>query len=126
MFQVLVNKDEVDELESESGILRPPDEREVNRIKPNPTVKVQPIFMDPGPTRKIPKKGSRKPTNKGPTIGMSLEITGRVQHESNELKHLAINDQSEMDSSKNSVWKGPSSSSTGVVNDDGDCSLDYR
>ncbi|KAB1199351.1 Activating signal cointegrator 1 [Morella rubra] len=84
--KVLLNEDEVSELESENRILRPLEEREVNRIKPNPNLKVQPVFVDPGPSKK-PDKG-RQP-NKGLTNGLCLEITGRVQHESNELKYFS-------------------------------------
>lgn len=121
-MQVLVNKDEVEELKSKNGILRPPDERELNRIKPNPTLKVQPIFMDPGPIKNPAK--SRQP-NKTLANGLCLEITGRVQHESNELKYFAMNNQLESDSNGNFL-QGPSSKSTVAVNDDGECSLDYQ
>lgn len=89
----MVNEDEVSELESENRILRPPDEREINRIKPNPTLRVQPVFMDPGPSRK-PAKG--KQLNKSLENGMRLEITGRVQHDSNELKHFMPDNQLEI------------------------------
>lgn len=80
-----MNEDEVSELESENRILRPPDEREVNRIKPNPMLKVQPVFVDLGPSK---KSGRGKQPNKSLTGGLCLEITGRVQHDSNELKYL--------------------------------------
>ncbi|XP_040987987.1 activating signal cointegrator 1 [Juglans microcarpa x Juglans regia] len=83
--KVLLNEDEVSEIESENRILRPRDEREVNRIKPNPSLRVQPVFLDPGSTKK-PDKG-RQP-NKGLTKGLCLEITGRVQHDSNELRYF--------------------------------------
>ncbi|PON93617.1 Zinc finger, C2HC5-type [Trema orientale] len=121
--KVLVNKDEVEELKSESGILRPPDERESNRIKPNPTLKVQPIFMDPGPIKNPVK--NKQPNKTRANTGFCLEITGRVQHESNELKHFMTNNQLETDSN-GKFWQGPSSSSSVVVNDDGECSLDYQ
>ncbi|KAJ8772957.1 hypothetical protein K2173_028134 [Erythroxylum novogranatense] len=79
--KVLVNEDEASELKLENRILRPPDEREreVNRIKPNPNLRIQPIFIDPGPTKK-PGKG-KQPTKSLPN-GLCLEITGRVQHDS--------------------------------------------
>ncbi|KAG6686867.1 hypothetical protein I3842_11G042900 [Carya illinoinensis] len=83
--KVLLNEDEVSDIESENGILRPRDEREVNRIKPNPSLRVQPVFLDPGSTKK-PDKG-RQP-NKGLTKGLCLEITGRVQHDSNESRYF--------------------------------------
>lgn len=121
-MQVLVNKDEVEELESENSILRAPDERELNRIKPNPTLKIQPIFMDPGPIKNPAK--SRQPNKSFPN-GMCLETTGKVQHESNDLKYLMMNYNLETDSNGNH-WQGPSSSSSVVLNDDGECSLDYN
>lgn len=90
--KVLINKDEVSELELENSILlRPPDEREVNRIKPNPTLTVQPVFIDPGLSKK-PDKG--KQTNQRLPNGLHLEITGRVQHDNNELKHFMIDNAS--------------------------------
>lgn len=91
-LQVLINKDEVSVLELENSILlRPPDEREVNRIKPNPTLTVQPVFIDPGLSKK-PDKG--KQTNRRLPNGLHLEITGRVQHDNNELKHFMIDNAS--------------------------------
>lgn len=77
-WQVLVNEDEVSEQGTENRILRPPDERELNRIKPSPNLKVQPIFMDPGPTKNSVK--GRQPS-KNRTSGLCLEITGRIQHD---------------------------------------------
>ncbi|KAL5747439.1 hypothetical protein ACOSP7_024442 [Xanthoceras sorbifolium] len=92
--KVLLNQDEASELQSENRILlRPQDEKEVNRIKPNPSLQVQPIFIDPGPTKK-PVKG-KKQTNRCRPSGLCLEITGRVQHDKNELKHLMIDNQAE-------------------------------
>ncbi|OAY47629.1 activating signal cointegrator 1 isoform X2 [Manihot esculenta] len=87
--KVLVNQDEVSELESENRILRPQDEREreMNRIKPNPTLAIQPIFMDPGPSTK-PVKGKQR--DKVLPNGLCLEVTGRVQHDSNQLKYFMI------------------------------------
>ncbi|KDP31242.1 hypothetical protein JCGZ_11618 [Jatropha curcas] len=90
--KVLVNQDEVSEIESENRILRPPDEREreVNRIRPNPNLRIQPIFMDPGPSKK-PVKG--KQPDKSLPNALCLEVTGRVQHDSNELKYSMIGNQ---------------------------------
>ncbi|KAK6920867.1 Zinc finger, C2HC5-type [Dillenia turbinata] len=85
--KVLLTEDEVKELESETNkIPSASDEREVNRIKPNPALKIQPIFMDLGPTRK-PAKGKE---NKTMPNGLCLEISGRVQHDNNELKHFKV------------------------------------
>ncbi|XVE56952.1 hypothetical protein DITRI_Ditri04bG0052500 [Diplodiscus trichospermus] len=84
--KVLLNEDEVSELESENRILlRRPDEREVNRIKPNPSLRMQPVFLNPAPGKKPSK--SKQPS-KSPAGGLCLEITGRVQHDSNELKYF--------------------------------------
>lgn len=95
--QVILNRDEVEELESENRLLRPLDgDREANRIKPNPSLRIQPAFLEPGPIRK-PAKG--KQSNKGSlSKGLCLEITGRVQHDSNELKHLMIDNRLETSS----------------------------
>lgn len=82
----MLNEDDVSELKTENSILlQPADERQVNRIKPNPTLRVQPIFIDPG---KKPAKG--KQTNRCVPSGLCLEITGRVQHDNNELKNFMI------------------------------------
>lgn len=117
-----MNEDEVSELESENRILRPPDEREINRIKPNPTLQVQPVFMDPGPSRK-PAKGKQQ--NKRLENGMCLEITGRVQQESNELKYFMADNQLETSSNSN-IWQRPSVNGGLHVEDDTECSLDYH
>ncbi|KAJ0105079.1 hypothetical protein Patl1_17789 [Pistacia atlantica] len=86
--KVLLNEDEVSELEMENRIfLQPPDEREVNRVKPNPTLTVKPVFIDPGSSKK-PDKG--KQTHRSLANGLCTEITGRVQHDNNELKHFMI------------------------------------
>ncbi|KAI6705515.1 hypothetical protein NL676_008477 [Syzygium grande] len=53
--KVLFNEDEVSEMESRNRILKPPDERQVFRIKPNPTIRIRPIFIDPSPTKKPDK-----------------------------------------------------------------------
>ncbi|KAL5544456.1 hypothetical protein UlMin_008240 [Ulmus minor] len=111
--KVLVNKDEIEELESESSILRPPDERELNRIKPNPSLKVQPIFIDPKPRKNHEK--SRQP-NKSLANGLCLEITGRVQHQNKELTYSMTDNQLETDLNEK-IWQGRSLSS-GIVADD--------
>ncbi|KAI9086453.1 hypothetical protein K1719_031537 [Acacia pycnantha] len=85
--KVLLNKDEASELQSGSRIMRAPDEREVNRIKPNPNLKIQPIFMDPGLSN---KSGKDRQPKKGLSKGLCLEITGRVQRDSNDLKYLMM------------------------------------
>lgn len=84
-MQVILNKDEASDLDY--GILRPPEERESNRIKPNPTIKHQPVFVETGP-RRVPAKG--KP-NIRMSKGLCLEISGRVQHDNNELLQFDAN-----------------------------------
>uniref|UniRef100_A0A5B6YN00 Putative activating signal cointegrator 1 n=1 Tax=Davidia involucrata TaxID=16924 RepID=A0A5B6YN00_DAVIN len=120
--KVLMNEDEVSELEMENRILRPPDEREANRIKPNPTLKVQPIFMDPGTSRK-PVKGNH--LNKGLSRGLCLEISGRVQHDTNELKRFMTDNQLET-ASDGILWHKPTVNDSLHVEDDAGCSIDYH
>ncbi|GLU12360.1 hypothetical protein SLE2022_290450 [Rubroshorea leprosula] len=122
--KVLLNEDEVSELESKNSILlRPPDEREVNRIKPNPTLKVQPVFVNPGPLNKKPSKDGQP--SKSISNGLCLEITGRVQHDSNESKHFMTNKEVGM-TSESTFWQGPSVNARLQDNDNVECSLDYH
>ncbi|KAJ0786166.1 putative activating signal cointegrator 1 [Helianthus annuus] len=83
---VLLNEDEVSDQLQKSILLKPANEREVNRIKPNPTLQIQPIFIDPSQGK---KNGDMKANHvrKGMSTGLCLEISGRVQHDSSELKH---------------------------------------
>lgn len=119
--KVVMNKDEASGLESAQGILRPPEEREANRIKPNPTIKVQPVFVDTGPRRNPTKK---KQSTRLPN-GLCLEISGRVQR-SSELQPLMADGQHETGSSGSS-WQGPSvSGNADFKGDDYECSLDYN
>ncbi|KFK34065.1 hypothetical protein AALP_AA5G097500 [Arabis alpina] len=110
--KVLLNEDDIAELESGNRILGPSETKTVNRIKPNPTAKLIPIFLDPGPTeKKANSSSSSKRDNKKNRNGLCLEITGRVQHERSELKYLQTD---------------PSSVIDGLhVEDGGECSLDY-
>ena len=117
-----MNEDEVSELDKENRILRAPDEREANRIIPNPTLKVQPIFIDPGPSTK-PVKG--KKSNKGPPSGLCLEISGRVQRDTNELKHFMIDDQL-VTEANDGIWHKPSANGGSGFADNTECSLDYN
>ncbi|XP_010426207.1 PREDICTED: activating signal cointegrator 1 [Camelina sativa] len=119
--KVLLNEDDISELESGNRILGPPETKNVNRIKPNPTAKLIPIFLDPGPTEKKPKSSSSssKRDNKKNRNGLCLEITGRVQHDRSELKYLQADPKSDAKSS----W--PSGNDGLHVEDGGECSLDY-
>jgi len=120
VLQVLVNKDEVSELQSENRILRPRDDREANRIKPNPTLKFQPVFVDLGFSRKSAKD---KQSHKGISKGLCLEITGRVQHDSNDHKYFVMENQLATASNEN-VWHV--SSGNGLhMEDDGECLQNY-
>ncbi|XP_075519491.1 uncharacterized protein LOC142553254 [Primulina tabacum] len=79
--KVLLNGDDGSE-ELQNGIfLRPSNERDEIHIKPNPNLKIQPFFIDPGP-RTI----KDNTLNKEMGHGMCLEISGRVQHGTNELE----------------------------------------
>nr|XP_043636199.1 activating signal cointegrator 1 [Erigeron canadensis] len=84
--KVLLNGDEASEQLENSILLKPASEREVNRIKPNPTLDIKPIFIDPGPSKKN-GNGKADHVKKGLSTRMCLEISGRVQHDSSELKH---------------------------------------
>ncbi|KAL8123547.1 hypothetical protein AgCh_011500 [Apium graveolens] len=81
--KVLMNGDAISEEFQNSLLLRPADEREANRIKPNPSLTLQPVFVDPGPSKK-----STKALRTGISNGLCLEISGRIQHESKELNVL--------------------------------------
>lgn len=94
----------------------------MNRIKPNPTLRVQPIFIDPGRSNK-PVKDKKVP-NKGLAKGLCLEITGRVQHENNDVKFFA--DNQVQTASNDKIWQKPSVTGGTHMGDDGECSLDYR
>ncbi|XP_071716905.1 uncharacterized protein [Rutidosis leptorrhynchoides] len=84
--KVLINEDETSDQLQNSILLKPANERQVNRIKPNPTLEIQPIFIDPGPSLKN-GNGKTKYVKKGISTCLCLEISGRVQHDSSELKH---------------------------------------
>ncbi|KAG7560009.1 Zinc finger C2HC5-type [Arabidopsis thaliana x Arabidopsis arenosa] len=116
--KVLLNEDDISELESGNRILGPPETKNVNRIKPNPTAKLVPIFLDPGPTQKKPNSTTTKKDNKKNRNGLCLEITGRVQHDRSELKYLQADPKSDGKS-----W--PSGNDGLHVEDGGECSLDY-
>lgn len=79
-----MNEDEISKEFQNSLLLRPADEREANRIKPNPNLTVQPVFVDPGPSKKS-NKGSLRT---GISNGLCLEISGRIQHDTKELSIL--------------------------------------
>ncbi|KAJ4801141.1 Activating signal cointegrator 1 [Rhynchospora pubera] len=116
--KVVVNKDEASDLESDLSILRPPppEERDINRIKPNPTVKVQPMFVKTGPVKK-PIKGKE---NKKLSSGLCLEITGQVQPDDNrQLKNLMGRGKKYDDYGSGADFVG------GREGDDVDCSHDY-
>ncbi|XP_020575709.1 activating signal cointegrator 1 [Phalaenopsis equestris] len=106
--KVILNKDEAAEMESEYRILRPAEEREQNRIKPNPTVRVQPVFVNTGPNRKPDKMKLNALT----ANGFCLEKSGRVQHDSNELGRFVGN------YSRNDTSLG--------LADEAECSVDYN
>ncbi|KAI3454663.1 hypothetical protein Pfo_011326 [Paulownia fortunei] len=82
--KVLLNEDEASEEMQNRILLRPPEEREEIRIKPNPNLKVQPIFVDPGHN----KTAKDKNLNKNLSSGLCLEISGRVQHGTKEVDIL--------------------------------------
>lgn len=77
--KVLMNEDEASEELQNRLLLQPSEEREAARIKPNPTLKIQPVFVDPGP-----RKPTKENLNKCLSNGLCLEISGRVQHDRND------------------------------------------
>lgn len=81
---MLLNEDEASEEMQNSILLRPPEEREAIRIKPNPNLRIQPILIDPSPRNTSKDKN----LNIGLSNGLCLEISGRVQHTTNELEIL--------------------------------------
>ncbi|KAF9626144.1 hypothetical protein IFM89_031271 [Coptis chinensis] len=116
--KVMLNEDEASEIGSESRILRPLDVKEVNRIKPNPTLNVQPVYVDVG-------RGRERSQSKRPTNGLCLEITGRVQRDGSELQQsMAVGLQST--DSDGHPWQRPTVKDGLHVKDDYECSLDYN
>lgn len=81
-----MNEDNALEQSQNSILLKPADVREVNRIKPNPTLEIQPIFIDPGHSKKN-SNGKLKNVKTGVSTRICLENSGRVQHDTSELKH---------------------------------------
>ncbi|GAB2223811.1 hypothetical protein Droror1_Dr00004552 [Drosera rotundifolia] len=117
--KVMFNEDEIPDLEPENSILRPLDAREANRIKPNPTAKIQPIFIDPGP-RERPDKGKQH-LGKGLSNGLCLEISGRVQHDRIQLKTFAQDNQ--LDSSlEDELWQEVPADRYSLMEADAPCS----
>lgn len=77
--KVLMNEDEASEELQNRLLLQPSEEREAARIKPNPTLKIQPVFVDPGPRNTVKEHLSKRLSN-----GLCLERSGRVQHDNND------------------------------------------
>lgn len=88
-----MNEDEVSEDTQNTLLLRPPDEREANRIRPNPSLRIQPVFVDPGPTKKTSFSKGNNHLNRSLPNGLCLEISGRVQHDTKELKGLMLGEE---------------------------------
>lgn len=114
-MQVILNKDDASELESENNsILRPSEEREQNRIKPNPTVRIQPVFVNTGPDRDSVKGNQHKRL----WNGLCLEMSGRVQHDGR--------DQLKSTNGLAAAGSLPDPQVTGGDGDAPECSLDYN
>ncbi|PIA62666.1 hypothetical protein AQUCO_00200582v1 [Aquilegia coerulea] len=120
--KVLMNEDEAFEIGTDNRILRPPEEREVNRIKPNPTLKVQPVFVDVSNGKNTSRQ---KPKSKRPANGLCLEITGRVQHDGSERQRSTPVRLHDTDCDGN-TWRQPIADDGLHVKDDYECSLDYN
>jgi hypothetical protein len=93
--KVLVNEDEVSVDAQNTLLLRPPDEREANRIKPNPTLRIQPVFVDPGPSNRAGSSKGNSSLHRNHPHGLCLQISGRVQHDTKELKGF-VNDEDQL------------------------------
>ncbi|CAH9092526.1 unnamed protein product [Cuscuta europaea] len=120
--KVLLNQDEVSH-ELHNGILTRPSEekeKEAVRVKPNPNLKIRPIFLDPGP-RRTPKEEPKKVSKNG----LCLEVTGRVQHDTNEPTHLKNDNHQERSSGAAKSLYEPSVYRSSSIADDSECSLDY-
>lgn len=98
--KVVLNREEAAELGSDYRILRPAEESEQIRVKPNPSVRIQPVFVKTGPRR----------AKNALSANAVLKITGRVQHDNKELLRLV-----------SSHFKHGAAQE----GDDPDCSLDY-
>ncbi|XP_058096496.1 uncharacterized protein LOC131242106 isoform X2 [Magnolia sinica] len=120
--KVVMNEDEASQLESDYRILRPLEEREMNRIKPNPTIRVQPVFVDPG-TAKNPDRGRQ---NMRSPINICLEISGRVQHDDRDLQHFMADGRRGVVSHGSSLQSPSVKSDAYTTEDDYECSLDYN
>lgn len=81
-MQVLLTEDEASQEIQNRILLRPSEERETTRIKPNPNLKMLPVFMDPGPRKPV-----KEDVGKRLKSGLCLEVSGRVQHDTNEFRH---------------------------------------
>lgn len=118
--KVIMNKDDAVEMESENRILRPVEEREQNRIKPNPTVKIQPVFVDTGSSKDAVKGKQHNRVTKG----FCREISGRVQHDGGDLRRAVGDGQKSVASnSGGGSWSDPHSAGYA---DEPECSLDYN
>ncbi|GAA0144247.1 transcription cofactor [Lithospermum erythrorhizon] len=81
--KVLLNEDEASEGSHNRTMFQPAEVKEAIRFKPNPTSKIQPVFVDPGPRKNVEENLNRYKNN-----GICLEISGRVQHDSTEVTVL--------------------------------------
>lgn len=80
--KVLMTEEEASQEIQNRILLRPSEEREATRIKPNPNLKMQPVFVDPGPRKPVKENVSKRLAS-----GLCLQVSGRVQHDTNELSH---------------------------------------
>ncbi|KAK6148536.1 hypothetical protein DH2020_019448 [Rehmannia glutinosa] len=83
--KVLLNENEASEEMQNSILLRPAAEREEIRIKPNPNLKIQPVFIDWSPAQYV-FFWSGLSGRVGPKGWLRLESTLVLKHSSSELK----------------------------------------
>eukprot|EP01018_Ginkgo_biloba_P038501 Gb_33235 [translate_table: standard] len=109
--KVVMTEDEAAELETQSSILRPNpnfEERMCSRIKANPSIRENPVYIDTraamGANRSIPFKG-KKPV--GFQVGVCLAISGRVQHDDPLVEALSTSGFKSKETPLDSSWQQP-------------------
>ncbi|KAH9295843.1 hypothetical protein KI387_039431, partial [Taxus chinensis] len=93
--KVVMTDQEAAKLESQSGILRPiflTEDRACNRIKENPHIREQPVFIETSESGNAPTPKSYNKDKKAgrSNTGLLYEISGRVQHDDSLMGALSL------------------------------------